>query len=87
MESDDDSVLDALQRDLVGDVGPRSNFENDASRSFHSAQRGSHMWGKWLASMGRFSGAPLHGENVPRTRRSTPKSAVGLGWGGGGQMV
>ena len=45
VESDDDSVLDALQRDLEGVVGPRSQFENDVSPSFHSAQRGSNMWG------------------------------------------
>ena len=37
VESDDDSVLDAFQRDLEGDVGPRSKFENDVSPSFQCA--------------------------------------------------
>ena len=31
VESDDDSVLDALRRHLEGDVGPQSQFENDVS--------------------------------------------------------
>ena len=43
-------VFDALQRDLEGDVGPGSKFENDVSPSFRSAQRGSNMWGNTAAS-------------------------------------
>ena len=49
-QSEYDSVLDALQRDLEGDVGPGSTFVNDVSPSFHTAQRGSNMLGNTAAS-------------------------------------
>ena len=43
VKSDDDSVLDALQRDLEGDVGPGSKFENDVSPSLQCPERFQHV--------------------------------------------
>ena len=42
-ESDDDSVLDALQRDLEGDAGPPITVENDVSPSFQCPERFQHV--------------------------------------------